>query len=176
MNTENSKNFQINCKLYKCNNDLRKDYPLAYICSMRQFPVLREMHFCNAILNYKITGYSQTVYCPNDSPRFDRRIWQDHYSRSQPSPYLHRNSLVFSISGVVIESRKQGSRVKDKREPELVIDTTNLRLYNNDWKLISNTNRIFDVNIEGFLDDYKTNFFKDMFNALMEIQRIYAVK
>lgn len=129
MNTENSKNFQINCKLYKCNNDLRKDYPLAYICSMRQFPVLREMHFCNAILNYKITGYSQTVYCPNDSPRFDRRIWQDHYSRSQPSPYLHRNSLVFSISGVAIESWKQGSRVKDKQAPELVIDTTNLRLY-----------------------------------------------
>lgn len=176
MNTENSKNFQINCKLYKCNNDLRKDYPLAYICSMRQFPVLREMHFCNAILNYKITGYSQTVYCPNDSPRFDRRIWQDHYSRSQPSPYLHRNSLVFSISGVTVESWKQGSRVKDKQEPELVIDTTNLRLYNNDWKLIPNTNRTFDINIEGFLDDYKTDFFKDMFNALMEIQRISAVR
>lgn len=176
MNTENSKNFQINCKLYKCNNDLHKDYPLAYICSMRQFPVLREMHFCNAILNYKITGYSQTVYCPNDSPRFDRRIWQDHYSRSQPSPYLHRNSLVFSISGVAIEFWKQGSRVKDEREPELVINTTNLRLYNNDWKLIPNTNRTFDINIEGFLDDYKTDFFKDMFNALMEIQRIYAVR
>lgn len=175
MNTEN---FQINCKLYKCNNDLRKDYPLAYICSMRQFPVLREMYFCNAILNYKIAGYSQTVYCPNDydPPRFDRRIWQDHYSRSQPSPYLHRNSLVFSITGVAAEPWKQGSRVKDKRKPKLVIDTTNLRLYNNDWKLIPNTNRTFDVNIEGFLDKYKTDFFKDMFNALMEIQRIYAVR
>ena len=176
MNTENSKNFQINCKLYKCNNDLRKYYPLAYICSMRQFPVLREMHFCYAILNYKITGYSQTVYCPNDSPRFDRRIWQDHYSRSQPSPYLHRNSLVFSITGVAAESWKPGSRVKNEQEPELVIGTTNLRLYNNDWKLIPNTNRTFDVNIEGFLDEYKTDFFKDMFNALMEIQRIHAVK
>ena len=148
MNTENSKNFQINCKLYKCNNDLRKDYPLAYICSMRQFPVLREMYFCYAILNYKITGYSQTVYCSNDSPRFDRRIWQDHYSRSQPSPYLHRNSLVFSITGVAAESWKPGP----EREPKLVIDATNLRLYNN-WKLIPNTNRTFDVNIEGFLDD-----------------------
>ena len=66
MNTENSKNFQINCKLYKCDLlDLCNDYPFAYICSMKQFPVLREMHFCNAIVNYKITGYSQTVYYPN---------------------------------------------------------------------------------------------------------------
>lgn len=182
MNTENSKNFQINCKLYKCNNDLRKDYPLAYICSMRQFPVLREMHFCNAILNYKIAGYSRTVYCPNDSPRFDRRIWQDHCSRSQPSPYLHRNSLVFSVAEVAVSRVAVGPwkhgipGVEDEWEPELVVGTTNLRLYNNDWKLIPNTNRTFDVNIEGFLDDYKTDFFKDMFNALMEIQRIYAVK
>lgn len=179
MNTENSKNFQINCKLYKSVllDNLNNDYPLAYICSMRQFPVLREMHFCNAILNYKIIGYSQTVYCPNDSPRFDRRIWQDHYSRSQPNPYLHRTSLVFSITKVAVEPWKPGiPRIKDEWEPKLVIDTTNLRLYNNDWKLIPNTNRTFDVNIEGFLDDYKTDFFKDMFNALMEIQRIYAVK
>ena len=172
MNTENSKNFQINCKLYKCDllDNLCNDYPFAYICSMKQFPVLREMHFCNAILNYRIAGYFQTVYCPNDSPRFDRRIWQEQYAGSQPSPYLHRSSLVFSITKVV------PPRVKDEWEPELVIGTTNLRLYNNDWKLIPNTNRTFDVNIEGFLDDYKTDFFKDMFNALMEIQRIYAVK
>lgn len=172
MNTENSKNFQINCKLYKCKSGLRKDYPLAYICSMRQFPVLREMHFCNAILNYKITGYSQTVYYPNGSPRFDRRIWQDHYSRSQLNPYLHRSSLVFSITDVAIEPWKPGP----EREPKLVIDTTNLIVYNGDWKLIPNTNRTFNVNIEGFLDDYKTDFFKDMFNALMEIQRIYTVR
>lgn len=84
--------------------------------------------------------------------------------------------LYFQSLGVAIESWKQGSRVKDKQEPELVIDTTNLRLYNNDWKLIPNTNRTFNINIEGFLDDYKTDFFKDMFNALMEIQRIYAIK
>lgn len=172
MNTENSKNFQINCKLYKCVllDNLCNDYPFAYICSMKQFPVLREMHFCNAILNYRIAGYSQTVYCPNDSPRFDRRIWQDQYAGSQPSPYLHRSSLVFSITKV------PPPRVKDERESELVIGTTNLRLYNNDWKLIPNTNRTFDVNIEGFLDDYKTDFFKDMFNALMEIQHIYAIR
>lgn len=67
-------------------------------------------------------------------------------------------------------------RVKDEREPELVIGTTNLRLYNNDWKLIPNTNRTFDVNIGGFLDDYKTDFFKDMFNALMEIHCVHAIK
>ena len=132
MNTENSKNFQINCKLYKCNN-VRKDYPLAYICSMRQFPVLREMHFCNAILNYRIAGYSQTVYCPNnnDSPRFDRRIWQEQYAGSQPSPYLHRSSLVFSITKKgAFEPWKHGiPGVEDEWEPELVIGTTNLRLY-----------------------------------------------
>lgn len=172
MNTENSKNFQINCKLYKCKSGLCKDYPLAYICSMRQFPVLREMHFCNAIVNYKIIGYSQTVYYPNDSPRFDRRIWQDRYSMSQPNPYLHKCSLVFSITDVAVEPWKLGS----KREPKLVIDMTNLIVYNGDWELVPNTNRTFNVNIEGFLDDYKTDFFKDMFNALMEIQRIYVVK
>lgn len=172
MNAENSKNFQINCKLYKCDllDNLCNDYPFAYICSMKQFPVLREMHFCNAILNYRIAGYSQTVYCPNDSPRFDRRIWQEQYAGSQPSPYLHRSSLVFSITKVA------PPRVKDEREPELVIGTTNLRLYNNDWKLIPNTNRTFDVNIGGFLDDYKTDFFKDMFNALMEIHCVHAIK
>lgn len=169
MNTENSKNFQINCKLYKCNSGLRKDYPLAYICSMKQFPVLREMHFCNAILNYRITGYSHSVYCPNDSPRFDRRIWQNTYSGSRPSPYLHRSSLVFSITDVT-------SRNISVKEPKLVIGTTNLRLYNNNWKLIPNTNRTFDVNIEEILDDYKTDFFKDMFNALMEIHCVHAIK
>lgn len=176
MNTENSKNFQINCKLYKCRSGLCKDYPLAYICSIKQFPVLREMHFCNAILNYKITGYSQTVYYPNDSPRFDKRIWLDAYSRKHSSLHFHRTSLVFSITDVAVEPWKQGSSVKDERKPKLAIGTTNLRLYNNDWKLIPNTNRTFDVNIEGVFDDYKTDFFKDMFNALMEIQRIYAIK
>lgn len=170
MNTENSKNFQINCKLYKCKSSgFHDDYPLAYICSMKQFPVLREMHFCNAILNYRITGYSQTVYCPNDSPRFDRRIWRDNYSRSQPSPCLHRSSLVFSITDVT-------SRDINVKEPKLVINSTNLMVYNGDWKLIPNTNRTFDVNIGGFLDDYKTDFFKDMFNALMEIHCVHAIK
>lgn len=174
MNTENSKNFQINCKLYKCKSGLCKDYPLAYICSMKQFPVLREMHFCNAILSYRVPGYSESVYCPNDSPRFDRRIWQDTYSGSQPSPYLHMSSLVFLIDDVGVESWKGGHRVKD--EPKLFITPTNLTVYNDDWKLIPNTNRTFDVNIEGFLDNYKTDFFKDMFNALMEIHRIHAIK
>ena len=78
---------------------------------------------------------------------------------------------------MAVEPWKPGiPKIKDEWEPKLVIDTTNLIVYNKDWKLIPNTNRTFDVNIGGFLDDYKTDFFKDMFNALMEIQRIYAVR
>ncbi len=175
MNIENSKNFQINCKLYKCKSGLCKDHPLAYVCSMKQFSVLQEMHFCNAIVNYEIAGYSETVYYPNDSPRFDRRIWRDAHS-NQPSPYFHMSTLIFSINDIVVEPWKQEHRVNGGKEPKLFITPTNLTLYNADWKLIPNTNRTFDVNIEGFLDNYKTNFFKDMFNALMEIQCVHAIK
>lgn len=173
MNTENSKNFQINCKLYKC-PDENCNYPLVYICSMKQFPVLREMHFCNALANYKISGFRDVVYYPNDSPRFDRRIWCESNSRNTPSQYIHMSSLIFRIQDNYFAYEPMNSSNKSYK-PELLIQPTNLTIYNN-WKLIPNTNRTFNVNIEGFLDDYKTDFFKDMFNALMEIHRIYAVR